>query len=68
MVSGPLDLEALTTDIDSLQPEFNLDITEYALTVENEVDSIEIIAALADENASMTINGDSGSSGSIGVS
>lgn len=50
-------LSAIVTDRGDVIPEFNKEITNYSITVENKVDNITVIGMKADSNATVKGNG-----------
>ena len=57
--SNNKDLKSLTVEGYMLTPEFSNDVTDYSLTINDDVDSIEITAEPVDENAEVEIIGNS---------
>lgn len=66
-LSGNNDLSGLVVSEGSLTPDFDAGETSYAVTVARSVTSLTITGTLADEKASMTVNGDSVSSGAVSM-
>jgi len=62
-LSDNADLSGLTVSVGILNPAFDADTTGYSVDVAYDVESLNITAALSDDNASMTINGDAATSG-----
>ena len=57
--SNNKDLESLIVEGYMLTPEFSNDVTDYSLTINDDVDSLEITAEPVDENAEVEIIGNS---------
>jgi hypothetical protein len=62
-LSGNNDLSGLVISQGSLTPDFEAEESAYAVTVDRELTSITIRATLADDKASLTVNGEPVSSG-----
>ena len=61
--SGNADLSALAISPGTLAPAFNPDELSYDVNLDHDQGSVDITATLADENASLTINGEEATSG-----
>lgn len=66
-LSGNNDLSGLIISQGSLTPDFEAGKTNYLVSVERNITSLTLTATLADEKASMTINGDGVSSGVVSM-
>ena len=64
-LSGNNYLSDLLISEGSLTPDFEVEKTNYAVTVARDVTSLAITGTLADEKASMTVNGESATSGAV---
>ena len=64
-LSGNNDLSGLIISEGSLTPDFEAGKTNYAVTVARDVTSLVVTGTVADEKASITINGESATSGTV---
>ncbi|MBB6634695.1 cadherin-like beta sandwich domain-containing protein [Cohnella thailandensis] len=63
--SSNADLIGLETDVGELSPIFDPAKTEYAVSVGNSVSIVELTAAVADNTATLTIDGEDATSGTV---
>ena len=61
--SNNADLIALVTNVGNLTPEFDPGNTEYSIDVAEDIDSLRAVATVAESGATITLNGQSLSSG-----